>query len=257
MALTALLICLFVQRWLHFDSYTRQYPWFEHYYAWMEFHFHKTKMWSGILGVLIIVFPVLFIFILFAAFVYHVIGVIGYYALTLAILWYCLDARPLSEVMEDSWTPQELLVITYQRVFAVIFWLLIFGVDGVVLYYLVSSLRNFLSQQTTSSDNPLLTATVAVMGLLDWVPVRLLGMTFALVSHFTTTFKCWCHYLLTGLLHTHRQVGEVGWVALGLTEMPEMSATVEQTHLIEGLVNRSLLVWLVVIALFTIGMWIG
>ena len=201
MALTALLICLFVQRWLHFDSYTRQYHWFEYYYTWMKRHLEQTTLWAGILGVLVIIIPALLVFILFAAFIYHIVGIIGYYILTVVVLWYCLDARSLNEIMSDQLTPRELLVTTYQRVFALIFWFLLFGVVGIVLYHLVSSLRNFLERQTQHSENEktLLTAVVIVEGVLDWIPLRLMGITYALVSHFALTFKFWYKNLFTGL----------------------------------------------------------
>lgn len=258
MALTALLICLFVQRWLHFDSYTRQYNWFEHYYLWIKRCCEQTSIWSGLVGVFIILVPAWLIFILFALFVYHVIGIIGYYFFTLVILWYCLDVRSVNEIVSSQVTTRELLVISYQRIFGLIFWLLILGVVGVVMYYLVSSLRNFLERAPRNeNEQTLLASVVLVEGVLDWIPLRLVGITYALVGQFSPTFKYWYQNLFTGLSQTVYQAVEVGLIALGLTDQSEVAASEQQINLIEGLVNRSLLVWLVVIALFTIGMWIG
>lgn len=258
MALTALLICLFVQRILHFDSYNRRYNWFTHYYDWMKARFSKSSSWSGLLGVLLLVLPALVIFILFSVFVYYAIGMIGYYILTLIVLWYCLDARPLTKETHHG-TVQVLLEQSYEGIFPIIFWLLIFGVSGVVMYALVLSLRNHLEQEGQGDiEKNLYEMAVKVQGVLDWIPLRLLGITYALVGHFAPTFKIWYQNLFKGSIdQTREQSARCGLVALNLEGQSDQNPTDEQVTAIQSLINRSLFVWLVVIALFTIGMWVG
>jgi len=258
MALTALLICLFVQRILHFDSYNHHYNWFIYYYEWMKARFSKSSSWLGLAGVLLVILPALAIFILFAVFVYYVIGMIGYYILTLIVLWYYLDARPLTKEAHGE-TAQILLEQSYQGIFPVIFWLLIFGVSGVVMYALVINLRNHLEREGQGDiEKNFYEVAVKVQGVLDWIPLRLLGITYALVGHFGPTFKFWYQNLFTGGIdQTREQSARCGLIALNLEGQSDQIVTDEQVLAIQSLVNRSLFVWLVVIALFTIGMWIG
>lgn len=259
MALTALLLVLFVQRWLQFDSYRIQYDWFEHYYVWMKHRFDGVIRWTGMIAAIIVILPAWLLFILFALLIYHLIGIIGYYVLSVAVLWYCLDAHPLNKMSKDRLTPRQMLVIIYQELFAVVFWLLILGVVGVVLYQIVISFRSYLERQTESNEGKksLLAVVIKIAGVLDWIPSRLIGITYALVSQFAPTFRIWYKNLLSGLNHTTAEAAQVGLVALGLANQPENTATTEQIKLINGLADRSLLVWLVIIALFTIGTWIG
>lgn len=257
MALTALLICLFVQRILHFDSHGRQFNWFEYYYEWMKARFSKSASWYGLLGVLTVVLPAFVIFILFAVFVYAVVGMIGYYILTLLVLWYYLDARPLVKENHQA-TARELLEQSYQGIFPIIFWLLIFGVSGVIMYALVMSMRNHLDKVGQGDiEKDLFEATDKVLGVLDWIPTRLLGITYALVGHFGPTFKLWYQNLFTGIEHTREQSAECGLVALNFVDQSNQPATDDQVSAVQSLINRSLFVWVVVIALFTIGMWLG
>lgn len=257
MALTALLICLFVQRILHFDSYSRHYHWFGYYYEWMKARFCKLPSWSGLLGVFIVILPVLVVFILFTVFVYYAIGMIGYYILTVIVLWYYLDARKLTKEMDQP-TAQKLLEQSCRGIFPIIFWLLLFGVSGVVMYALVVSLRSHLNTVAQGDvEKDLLSVVIRVQDVLDWIPLRLLGITYAVVGHFGPTFKVWHQNLFTSINHTCKQAAQCGLVALNLADQANRVITDDQMTAIQNLINRALLVWLVAIALFTIGMWIG
>lgn len=257
MALTALLICLFVQRMLHFDSYSHHYNWFGYYYEWVKGRFSTSPAWSGLAGVGIVVLPALVVFILFAVFVFYAIGMIGYYILTLVVLWYYLDARKLKNEVNQI-TVQKLLEQADQGIFPIIFWLLIFGVTGVVMYALFISLRHHLQQEAQGDvEQGLLRVSIKAQGVLDWIPLRLLGATYALVGHFGPTFKVWYQNLFTGMDHTREQAAECGLIALNLADQATQPVTEDQVASIQSLINRALLVWLVVIALFTIGMWLG
>jgi membrane protein required for beta-lactamase induction len=85
---------------------------------------------------------------------------------------------------------------------------------------------------------------------MDWVPVRLVGLAFALVGKFGPTFGLWCNHLL-GMHEDQNLVVEYGKIALDAEENEKLP------ELILGLLERGLLVWLVVLALFSIGYWIG
>ncbi|AAO90010.1 regulatory signaling modulator protein AmpE [Coxiella burnetii] len=258
MALTAVLLCLVIQRWLHFDSYTRQYNWFEPYYQWLKARFGQTSHWNGLGGVAIIILPVVFIYILVALFICRTLTIVGYYFLTVAVLWYCMDVRSLAKSQSGA-VAQKVLIHVYERVFALIFWLLILGSTGVVLYTLVITLRQFLEKspaQNNEEGTGLLSAVAIVQGVLDWLPLRLIGITFALVGHFSPTFALWRLKVLTGIDKTPDLAAACGLTALDMNKETKL-LSLEELKSLDGLISRALWVWLVVIALFTIGRWIG
>ncbi|MFW0089145.1 MAG: regulatory signaling modulator protein AmpE [Coxiella endosymbiont of Haemaphysalis japonica] len=255
MILSAVLLCFLIQRWLHFDSYSRKYYWFDAYFQWLKAQFRHLSFWHGIGGIGIVVLPLLLIYILMALFICHLLTAIGYYFLTVVVLWYCMDARPLATENVAQLTVDEVLINAYRRIFALIFWLLVLGSTGVVLYTLVASLNRHLESHSLEEDNSLFLAAGRMEGILDWIPVRLAGITFALVGHFSETFKQWHSYVYTGITSARQQIIEYGLTASGIERSHPL--LVEELMAIDGLINRALWVWLMVIALFTIGRWIG
>ena len=255
MVLTAILLCLLIQRSFHFNSYSRQYHWFDAYFQWLKARFGHLSFWHGIGGIGIVILPLLLIYILIAFFTYYLLAIVGYYFLMVVVLWYCIDVRPLDTENVAQLTVCEVLINAYRHIFALIFYLLILGSTGVVLYTLVVSLRHHLERHSLEEDNNLFLVASKMEGILDWIPVRLLGITFALVGHFSATFKQWCSCVYTGIASARQQIIDYGLTALGIKEGHPL--LVEELVAINGLINRALWVWLVVIALFTIGRWIG
>lgn len=255
MILSAILLCFLIQRWFHFDSYSRQYHWFNAYFQWLKACFRNLSFWHGMGGISIVIMPLLLIYILMAFFTCHFLTVVGYYFLTVVVLWYCMDARSLATENVVQQTVVEVLISAYRRIFALIFWLLVLGSTGVVLYTLVASLNRHLDSDSLEEDSNLFLAASRVEGILDWIPVRLVGITFALVGHFSETIKQWYAYVYTGITFVQEQIIEYGLTALGIEKGHPL--LVEELMAIDGLINRALWVWLVVIALFTIGRWIG
>lgn len=256
MTLTIVLLCLAVQRWLQFVSATRQFDWFTHYFAWLKQRYENKSFWPHLGGVLLIILPAWIIYLLVATLIYHVIGMIAYYLLTLVVFWYCVDARSLWLSNINGENLRHILSRTYQRLFAMIFWLFLLGSGGVVLYSLVLLLDDALEFKADEKSVALRGFTLKVEAVLDWVPLRLMGLSYALVGHFTPAFQYWYKHLWTGLDYTKEEATTCAFLAAGLKE-ESGGVSEQQLSEMNHLVNRALLVWLVVIALFTIGAWIG
>src|SRR5437016_1983091 len=118
-----------MQRWLRIDHFQRNMNWFVYYYQWIKDYLdeftEQSAEWVGGLGVSLSVVPPLVLYMLIAVLVYWLLGVIGYYLLALLVFWYALDARPLTTTQCSGDTAQQILIHAYERIFAIIFWLLI------------------------------------------------------------------------------------------------------------------------------------
>ena len=62
--------------------------------------------------------------------------------------------------------------------------------------------------------------------------------------------------IVSGISHTREPVVEWGLTTLGMAGKAKL-LSLEELKAIDDLINRALWVWLVVIALFTIGRWLG
>ena len=240
MSISIILICLLLQRILKVEYFVYQLQWLELYFHWIVNKVEYVTEGHAGIGLLILLLPIIIVGILFFTLVYHLLGPIVYALVNLVLVWLCFDGR--------NQMSRDLLIISYERLFAVIFWFVIFGPGGLILYTTVIALRNYLLR--TNHDN-LLLYTLRLKAVLDWMPVRLLGLSYGLVGHFSSVSKLWQSHLQTGENDSHLVV-EYGCAALGVHE----SALNNMQPEIVNLVNRALILWVLCIALLTLVFWL-
>ena len=160
-------------------------------------------------------------------------GHVGYLVLSLLLLWYCTDIVVLKKA-NSTQSSSDIFLTTYQKLFAPLSWYFVFGPVGLTLYFVVATLRAQLPDQKYF---------VLTLGVLDWVPIRLLGLTFALAGNFGAVFKVWMKELFQKVSDNQNQVVTFGEAALAV----DSDAV--------SLVRRALLIWLVVMALMTVVRW--
>jgi len=251
MSLIVILICLGLQRYLKFNSYSCQLHWVDPYYKWMTAKFAQITKGHGFVGAAILVLPILAVVAIVFALVFNWLSLIGYAVLSIAIVWYCMDGRDMQKDPYENMSAQDLFITSYRNLFGVIFWYALFGPVGLTLYFSAGKLQNLIMDQQTSSheetQSSLSLCIDKIMGVLDWVPVRLVGLSYALVGHFGLVFKSWLKKLFDGISNTQKLVSEWGMIAL--KDVAEDTQTAEAITLID----RALLVWLVVLFLISLG----
>jgi adenosylcobinamide-phosphate synthase len=169
------------------------------------------------------------------------------------------------------------LLDAYRHVFGTLFWFLVVpGPGGAVLYRLTSLL---VEQWRGDVDTPMgiqlahFSHPIAQMlHWLDWIPVRLTAMTFAVVGDFEDAVYCWrtqarqwpsLHdgiLLASGAGALGCAVGGTLTTATGEPEFrPELglgdTADPDSMPSATGLAWRALLVWLVLLLLLTLAYW--
>ncbi len=134
---------------------------------------------------------------------------------------------------------------------AVIFWFAVAGAPGALLY------RLSLLYRDRSVDNPA-AADLADqwLWLLEWVPVRLLGLTLGLVGDFGGCMRRWRGSLFAGGVPAAQLLGDYAEGALGSFSGAEEKMTPEfgmaQLEALARLFARAMVCWFSVIALIVI-----
>lgn len=113
-----------------------------------------------------------------------------------------------------------IFIAAHERIFSVIFWFLVFGPMGAVLYRLIAlfSVREELD---------LTDIALKIRQAMDWIPVRIFTFIFALGGHFTEVFACWKTGVGKGLDSNENLLADCGVAALDVMEgnnIPEMGA---------------------------------
>jgi AmpE protein len=138
-----------------------------------------------------------------------------------------------------------IFIAAHERIFSVIFWFVVLGPLGAVLYRLIAlfSMREELG---------LTDIALKIKQGMDWVPVRIFTFIFALGGHFTEVFACWKTGVGKGLESNENLLADCGVAALDVMDgdkIPEMGAAEKET--IE-LLDRVFVMVLVLLAILVL-----
>jgi AmpE protein len=267
------LISLLIERFFDWN-HLRQWRWFTRYQAWVGV---RCASWSPYFILLIsLLLPVLVV-----GLINHLLTGVLFGSLKLIfgvmVLVYCfgptnfwaqfytcitaLHKEEPQVVMEKVKTlfgvtvPQDpqgfhyiftgvLFVEANRRIFAVLFWFLLLGPVGAVLYRMTD-----LCRVKGISVAPL---AEKFQRLLDWLPARVLTFFFALGGHFTQVMRIWKHSFFSTTALNDNLLTECGVAALDVIDnrhFPE-DGSAEQEAL--SLLDRTFVIALVFLALIVL-----
>jgi membrane protein required for beta-lactamase induction len=140
------------------------------------------------------------------------------------------------------------LSLAYQlleRFFVAVFWFVAFGAPGVLLVVLVRHARDTFVQ--SKEDGPSAASlAVQVHHAINWIPVRLLTLSLALVGNFSHSFAIWLRRIRDFEL-TDRALLETA-LKVSLPETPDA----QRPEDVLAMMKRAQVFWLVILALATI-----
>lgn len=268
------LISLVIERFFHW-SHLRHWRWFGKYQNMLV---GRISNWPSYALIIVCILPLLLV----VGVLNHFLGYWFYGAFKLVfgvvILLYCMGPDNLwlqtfsclSELHKDDpkmvvdraqtcfgiATPENsqafhqafakaIFIEANQRVFAVVFWFLILGPIGAVLYRAITLCA-------APSDLGLQQTAIKMQQVLDWIPVRVFTFIFALAGHFTNVFSYWKTEVKTGLDGNNQILTDCGIAALDVkkgNQLPEDGST---QKLALELLDRAFILWLVILAVVTL-----
>ena len=169
------------------------------------------------------------------------------------------DVEPWHRAVLDS-----VLVENNERLLGVIFWFVVLGPVGAVFFRLSSVLREDLLQEGDGLQSVAESARI-LHGILAWVPARLTALAYALAGSFIDVVECWrenksvwAHDWVAG---NRRLLIDVGISALQfrtcregveVDDPDDWHGHIDSAH---RLSTRTIVIWLIVIALLTLWGW--
>ena len=169
---------------------------------------------------------------------------------------------------------EEGLINSHRHVFGVIFWFLILpGPSGAVLYRLAGILEQKWGARSPEDYGDFGKFAQKVFHYIDWIPVRLTAMSFAIAGDFEDAVYCWRSQAPTWLDPEQGVVLASGAGALGVrlgetlhshgtvSFRPELGlgdeADVNTMTSAIGMIWRALVIWMFILALLTVARWVG
>lgn len=290
MNLITVLIALAVETRLgSFDRY-RNLSWFVHYCDWLEARLASARFWNGPGGLLLTLFIPLAILGVLVFLVGEINIVLGFLLSFLALVYSfgpplnslvdsyvdalgAGDAVACREILEKLLYggPEEdgaadrdhvigsIMLRSHEYLFAVIFWFLLLGAVGALMYCLVVN----LAQRYEKVDGGYAGAVKDLHNILMWPSSRLLALGFGAGGSLVSALESW-RTVSGHTLDVSREVVTVsGFGALHCqpageekTDQEDNEDFVNRLRETTALINRTLIVWLIVLGLMTIAGWI-
>ena len=156
------------------------------------------------------------------------------------------SAASTSPDHQTSDVTRAILYVANERIFATIFWFVLLGAFGAILYRLISE----LSKQIES--NELAEFSEFIHAIMAWVPARMLAIGYALTGNFDGAYHAYLDRTHTSDL---QQANKEVLVSTGLGAMRnlEMNTEIASIQAAQALVMRGIIVWIGILAVMTLG----
>ncbi len=280
MALISIILSLLLDRMLRHLHDLRDLSWFEHYTGLLSNLIASKNAW---LKLVLVLFLPLFIILVLQLLLQGVLFGVPYFVFGIFILMYCLgpaclssdieaylDARSLGDDDEAlhyagalteraaSTVPDQqtsdvtraILHVANERIFSVLFWFVVLGPVGAVIYRMLTNMSK------RDEIDSLLKVTQLSQGLITWIPAHMLAAGYALTGHFDGAFRAYqSRPKESDLSLTNYDV--LVTTGLGALRGQEVTDEISSIKAARDLVTRSIMVWIAVLALLTMGGWLG
>ena len=293
----------------HFHPLVNRPQFYTHYTRYadlLERHFNAGESRHGMIAWMLAVVPPVAAIIVIYYLLYHVSPLLGW-ALNAAVLYATMgfkyfsntaggisealrtqDAdrarsllagwreRPVDEMEANEIsrvTIEQTLAWGHRQIFAVLFWFVVLGAAGAMLYRLSSLLNHRWGELERSDAGDFGSFAARSFEWLDWIPVRLSAIGFAVAGDFEDAMYCWRSQAASWTDHAQGVVLAAGAGALGvklgeplhqngsLEFRPELGlgdeADPDYIDSAVSLIWRALVLWLAVLALLQVGQWVG
>jgi membrane protein required for beta-lactamase induction len=291
MSLIIILICLIVERFLLDHSELRDNGWFNAYYQWLERYQLPQFLRQGLIGILFLILPPLLALWAVQHLFEDTLSGLLWFVTSVAILLYCLgpndldslvnryikavdsdedseirasaaalikDEPPTSEPARSQAVAEGILLQANQNLFSVLFWFILLGPIGAMAYRIATWLP---TMDQTKHDPDFLLNSKQLVVILDWIPARITAFCYAIAGSFEDALYGWRSYNESRF--SEFDDSNSGILICSGSGSMRLSTLINEAH--EGvqsfsflaksamaLVWRSLLVYLLIVALLTL-----
>lgn len=285
MSLITILVSLFAERFLGAPGELRRFDWFWRWTGRVREWLPTAEPWQGTAAVVAALAVPFIAVALLGYWLAELWGLFGFIFAVLVLLYSFgpqnleaqveafIDARERNDEesahwhvadMLGEWVPESTRELTravmetvfveaHERILGVIFWFLLLGPAGALLYRLAC----LLSARFRNEESEFGAAAYRLHQILAWVPVRLTALGYALSGSFVDAMQYWREEgakwrdLNRGIL-VSAGFGALRYGPAG----EEMVATgLEDIRSTLSLVRRTVVLWLAVLGVFTLAGW--
>jgi membrane protein required for beta-lactamase induction len=289
MSLIAILLSLIAERFLGSMAELRRFGWFHRYARLIKKGLSNQRYLNGSAAILLLLAPILAVTGLVDYYLSNLWFLFGLAFAVLVLLFSFgptdleaeveafVDARERDDEESAIWHAAELLggelpthsaqltrrimdnilVEANERILAIVFWFVLLGPTGALLFRLTQQ----LIQEESENDDDFADAARRLHHLLAWPPARVCALAYALAGSFVDSIQAWRNEPSAWPESTRRALIAAGLGALryedGEIEEGNDAQNLDMVHETLSLVRRAVLVVISIIALFTLAGWMA
>lgn len=247
MILITVLLCLAIQRIFNLAGNIPE--------AWVLSYLGMFRKVAGkinaILAVCLFVAPI----VLFMGIINFITAkfLYGFFSLLLAtlVLFFCIDVRDLAYAKKNVvLSSKGILSQAFITIFPGLFWFMLFGSFGVIVYTSIKLINKNILHINPRFTN-ISKLVINIQAALDWIPSRILAISYALVGNFSKGFNYFKNHVRSDFYDAQSFATASGLAALDLESGVDNKQ--EQYHVALDLVNRVLIIWLAALFFVTLG----
>ncbi len=284
MAFLSILIALLVERIIPQFIEFRRFDWLRDYSQWMVDLLRLDRLGAWLASALLLLPLLLLVWLLEAMFDNALFGLFEL-AFNLLVIFLCLGPKELDSQIEQYLDSIEigdtqrrfnmagqisddavateladqviqvsraLLVLANSRLFAVMFWFVLLGPVGAVLYRLMERLLNqdYLEQ----SMQPINQVMRSMLGWVDWIPTRISLFAYMVSGAFEEGLQAYHRGSVSAVDNyelNHQLLQQVGSACITQHDVSDERLAMQLLRKTRGLILRALVVWLLLVLLLS------
>ncbi|MGD8593379.1 MAG: regulatory signaling modulator protein AmpE [Gammaproteobacteria bacterium] len=294
MSLLVILLGITIDKFAESVESLRKFDWFIHYSDWMR---QKLAQWS-IRNDTVMLLIILFIPVFGVALIYqqldNLLSLLAF-VFNVAVFVFCIGPRDVhnrankyvealergeqteanhlvAEILEDQPRPEDeselirkinetLLIAANNNFLGMVFWFVILGPVGAVIYrlnlVLLKSLHKPLPEETTAPGSSFYQSTQLLFSILNWLPSHITAITYAVTGSFVDAIHQWKIHKSYDHLDpdaANNMLIDTGFGAIQL-ETEHKIFDGQTIYDVLGLCRRTIIFWITAIAILTLAGW--
>ncbi|WP_455211380.1 regulatory signaling modulator protein AmpE [Kaarinaea lacus] len=294
MSLLVILLGITIDKFAESVESIRKFDWFIHYSEWMR---QKLSLWS-IRNDTVILLIILFIPVCIIGLVYQQLddwlSLLGF-VFSVVVFVFCIGPRDVhnrankyvealergeqteanelvAEILQDEPQPEDesllirkinetLLIAANNNFLGMVFWFVILGPVGAVIYrlnlVLLKSLQKPLPEDAGAENNGFYQSTQLLFSILNWLPSHITAVTYAVTGSFVDAIHQWKIHKSYDHLDpeaANNMLIDTGFGAIQL-ESENKVFDGQTIHDVLGLCRRTIIFWITAIAIMTLAGW--
>jgi AmpE protein len=220
----------------------------KHHRSWVDVVFGKVvnlilpritflEAYHRYIALIALILPVLIVAAVIIGVVDRFAGPGGWALLGFLVAFSLMNVYVLS--CEDSDTPK-IFLLAERQIFALMFWFAVLGIQGLLAMAFIEYIAR---EKVFNSHASIQEAADQLQGWLVWIPQRLMGLSFALVGHFSTAMAALTEHAWASWSASKDFANVVGQAALYEDKTPAAC---------QRLITHAIWVWLGVLALISL-----